>query len=89
MELSEMPMAVIPAQSSSSPVDFDSIRASVSRAKKCKSLRLEEHLLLTTEELREHTNLNFNEYVEAALEHFNACFEKYLAQNGGSTQDAA
>ena len=60
-----------------------------STAKKSKSLRVERHLLSRTEELRGHTNLNFNEYVETALRYFNDCLDQQLSEQSQKTNDAA
>jgi hypothetical protein len=71
------------------PVDFKAIAASTPKGKESKSFRVERRLLSRTEELREHTNLNFSEYVETALEYFNACLADHISKSESQASDAA
>lgn len=82
-ELSTVSVANVPQHTASTSVDFSAVIADISRTKKPKSIRLEEHLLSDVEKLREQTNLNFNEYVEYALRHFNACLTEHLLAKEG------
>lgn len=81
-----------PENSSASSVDLEAITAEPSKestTKKSKSLRVERQLLSKTEELREQTNLNFSEYVETALRHFNDYLDQHLSAQSRQTDDAA
>ena len=75
--------------STANPINFDAIAADAPRGKESKSLRVEKQLLSTTEALREKTNLNFSEYVEAALAYFNASFSEHLSEKERQANEPA
>ncbi|MEO0704408.1 MAG: hypothetical protein AAF050_01955 [Cyanobacteria bacterium J06649_5] len=75
--------------SKSNPIDFDAIAADAPKGKEPKSLRVEKRLLLKTESLRGKTNLSFNEYVETALQYFNACLDEHYSTQAEQTKDPA
>lgn len=79
----------INGNSHSNPVDFEAISADTPKGKSPKSLRVEKHLLLKTEALREKTNLSFNEYVETALTYFNACLDEHYSTEAEQKKDPA
>ena len=79
----------IPGDSPLNPIDFADIAANAPKGKEPKGLRVERRLLKKTEALRENTNLSFNEYVETALQYFNACYKQHLVSQANSTGDSA
>lgn len=61
-------------------VSFDAITADIPRKREPKNIGVEKILLSETEELRRETNLNFSEYVEAALRILNQQLGDYGQQ---------